>query len=150
MKYIKIFEEFGNEYYELISEVEFDILIGAKGGLSVGDELEDDISDEKWDVFSKEEINTILNYFPNCNHCFEKWADHKKEHLAIFKDCDIDDPNSSLYISIYKINDEWWAVDENQDEFILNTGKMIDHHKLYKCDQFEGIIHLLNDKKYFT
>jgi hypothetical protein len=114
----------------------------------IGIELEN--TDEKWVDFSEEDLKKIFSYFPNCGHEFDRWQNCNKNLLNFWKDCnDTKDPNHSLYISIYKINDEWWGVDENRDEFVKKSGAVINHHTFYRCDQFEGLIHLLDDKKYF-
>ena len=139
MRYMKIFEEFGtnpfSEGYSEIGEEEFDILIGTEIGVE---------SDDKWGVLTKEEIKKILKYFPfKCEHHLEKWEGNQKEYLCIFED-------NNLYITIYKLNDEWWVVDENQDIFDADTTQMIDNHTYYKCDQFDALVSLLNGKKYFS
>lgn len=52
---------------------------------------------------------------------------------------------SGLHYNLYKFEDEWFYL---QKEEVLSTGEIKSYYyKYYKCDQFEGVIKLLEDSK---
>ena len=154
MKYIKIFEKF-DVGYEEIDGTEF---LNQVIGDGYNKQNINKFQKEKLDSFKKVEIERIMKIFPDASydnsnrnitwpeghpyHMFSDDPNIKNGKLLIYKvteqDYDEDEqdygPNEDELLTIYKVSDEWYFVEDHTQ---MNT--------YYKCDQFDGLIKCLED-----
>lgn len=121
------------DYYQKISEVEYDRLVWGVGGFwGPVDQLYEDIFENK-EIFTREEVEYLngINH-GRSSHIWTNEGYSTYEFDDSFK-CEID--YLGLTIVITKLKDEY---------FIVNYLNNI--HELYKCDQLGGLRELLKDK----
>ena len=141
MKYLKIYEEFG-EMYEPMSENEFGYNPNTKVPFTVN-ELEQTIrliEDKGYKLTLKEDIEKLRT-----------WDDDDVVLLRFEKI--VDNSRKSFYgtpipaqkkcrLIVYKIEDDYFPVclrdTEMNDRFI--------QHSFYKCDQIEGLVNFIKEK----
>jgi hypothetical protein len=141
MKYLRIFEEFG-EMYEPMSENEFGYNPNRKVPFSVN-ELEQTIKmieDKGYKLTFKEDIEKLGTWNDNDVVLlrFEKIVDNNRKSfygtpIPAQKKC---------RITVYKIEDDYFPIclrdTEMNDRFIQQS--------FYKCDQFEGLVNFIKEK----
>lgn len=159
MKYLNLFESFDigyrgecvcitpmdQKYYIEISEDEADRL---RFGVPVTDFIQHqgqmipsgDTKNGSWCDLSDNEIEKILNYFPNKEKIDKQILFLKSVYK---KSLCIKDKNNKPFIgwggcNIFKLNDEWFIVEE--------IGRFDDERSYYKCDQMDGLKKLIDDK----
>lgn len=135
MKHLKLFESSNSDYYQSISQIEYVNLINTKReknrepkikkGLSIKDIMR---SMSPWD---KKELNALSEFSKQTKLDFDPdIAD--SDDLLIFS------RHGKVEIVIYKLEDEYYLVSlQSRDPRV---------HKLWKCDQLDGLIMFLNDK----
>ena len=121
MKWIKLFEAFDNEYYQEISEEEYEDGHGVSFEQKYYDKLESFLNEP--DVLSYKDMTNGADVFDGVY--FQRGG------MGSF----------SPYVTIYQDDDEWFYVrinDADEENYKVNY--------YYKCDQFDGLIKLLKFK----
>ena len=145
MKYLKLFENH-NQYYQEISEEEFDESTGFDIEYGEGTTWDPSFIKENWIDFTNGELNSIKKLLPDENiinrYEYSDWDDNLNYTRAMVinhtnpKFIPEDDANNwrgTIFI-IIKLKDEWF--------YIFNW----DESKKYKCDQFTGLLEYIKDK----
>lgn len=110
-----------NNYYIPMSNIEWD-------------ELFDNGENVLHIEFNKKEIEGIKKCLPN-NYDFENnYSNYKDKYYYIIIE---NKENKGLFVSIDKIDDEWYYVMDNTNRESIHC---------YKCDQFDGLIKLIKYK----
>jgi hypothetical protein len=139
MKHIRLFEGFSNDEYYIKITLEDYLILRSE-------------SSEGYDcLLSDREKLWIEKNLPIKSMCWQySW------HEDIFPDSTIKiwdvardiaigaSYGSGTVISIYKIEDDYFLCSLNEDDNIRGIKSGMQY---YKCDQWEGFIMLLNDKK---
>jgi hypothetical protein len=143
MKYLKIFEGFGDDYYTEISVDDFYNML--KGEISPSSQLEN----IRLDYFERlKGYKTDMNIRLGWSSCISSTARADDSHgirIILIK--------SSLghYFDIYGFSDEWFLV-YFVDWSLVNVPQKLRAAThcarvlCYKCDQFDGLVKLLSDK----
>lgn len=123
MKYIKKFNE-SNSFYSSINPAEME-----------------DLNLHKRDIFSDNEVkyfNKLDNFFLEL-HYFIKGNKKVGVKTIQLSDRQYGPPNIKIFISKYE--DEWYGIEYYKSVSL--------RYKIesYKCDQFDGVIRFLKDKK---
>jgi hypothetical protein len=159
MRWIKLFESFKN--YE---EVKTNGYLGGDDYSRIVNDIDELISylEENWELFTDNEIKEIKKLIPEINktnlepnwrsiyHSSEEQKEiiNKYFYLSNYKPSNgWGFPPSSVMVSpphfkldIYKTKDEWyWA----SLRYVDNTNSW--RNKIYKCDQFDGLLNFLRD-----
>ena len=140
MKYIKVYEYY-NSYYETISEEEYFLLISGRYN-------PDDLNDYNSNV-------NLLDFKDYFKSNWESFTSYELTQIKLLLGSDISiNPDSEIakefniprgeietckngyYLFITKLKDEWFIVMDNWSK-----------DNYYKCDQFEGLIKYLTDRK---
>ena len=153
MKYLKYFES--SEFYYEISKLEFDkFLINS-----------DNVVQE---VFDSDEFQKLSKIYDRTarGRCFNGMIKYLKgtesesrySGIRIGKSEDlnpeVDYTNPEMdymnYLEIFKIKDEWYVVKSITEERGRIKNGFFTSNKIgyYKCDQWEGLTHLLKNKGY--
>ena len=88
-----------------------------------------------WDTmeilsFTKNEIKSIKSLLPN-NIVKEDKNDDEELFIYTLK--------KKIWMRLYKASDEWY--------YVKSFGLRRTHQQWYKCDQFDGLLRLIEDKK---
>ena len=124
MKWIKLFEEVNNEYYQEISEEEYEDGHGVSFEQRYYDKLESFLN--KPEVLGYKDMTNGADVFDGVY--FQRGG------IGSF----------SPYVTIYQDDDEWFYVRINGRAWWRADEESYDTY--YKCDQFDGLIKLLKDK----
>lgn len=120
MRYLKSYESI-NQYYQRIDYYEYEKLMGATG-VRVGTNRV---------PFTPEEKSELIELlFNNCiDYEFDRKVMGGTKHLEIIKD------------------DDKWFVEKVKDEWFIATNQKTKEvfSQSYKCDQFDGLIKLIED-----
>lgn len=104
----------------------------------------------KWEPFTDKEISKIREYLPSIRNF--KMGLFNKEEITEYQ---LDIINTYTYLStykgkkgetwysIFKSNDEWYWLELHYVVSTRNNGLW--KNDIYKCDQFDGLIELLED-----
>jgi hypothetical protein len=153
MRHLKLFlEGFDkSEYYVEIPESEFyDIL---RFGISSDVQLEDNIGLEYYDRLKgdyKSDLNIRLGLSTRISSIINKVVRiilidssgmiRYKGQIDRLRDL-ANRPYMGYYVEVYGLGDEWFLV------YFEDYSKAKNEVVYYKCDQFEGLVELLGDKK---
>jgi len=121
MKYLKIFEEFGEKLYRLMSDEELENL-----GIETHAIAMDISKNPNFKEFTNKEINRIqrVRYIKVSNDNRELYFTKSSGHIE--------------YVEILTLGDEWYIIEVMTDTHDLNL--------YYKCDTIDGIIQYLKDE----
>lgn len=125
MKYLKIFENFEKDGYEIISREEHDRMVYQRD------------TDEviyKWEEFSEEEIKEISSFF---KYGFKFITGERGSYMASTRGWQYNVEVGEL-VSVLKLPDEWYLVSVKS-----TIGHTYDSITNYKCDQYDSLIKLL-------
>lgn len=147
MKYLRIFEEFG-EMYEPISVSEFGSNPNKKEPFTLKEleQVVNLIQDKGYKLTFRENINRDM-YLPEYGNLddkdvvllrFEKIMDHSRK---TFYGTPIPGSKKCRLI-VYKIEDDYFPICLRDLEM---NGRVIDE-TFYKCDQFEGLVNFIKEK----
>lgn len=122
MKYVKIFEEFGEKLYRMMTSVEIDEIFG---------DVYSDKNNPNFIEFTKREVENFRKI---------RWFGESmsKKSLSVIPHHEVID-----HITIYSLGDEFYVIQE-ESEFLSNRSA---GYSFYKCDTIEGVKQYLNDKK---
>jgi hypothetical protein len=129
MKHIKLFETFNDKYYQKIEVYEYDNLLGI-GHYDEEESLRRRVTDV--------EFNKLKKLFSD-RRCLpyrvddDGWEDESGN--GVYVDASYDD-KKSINIWIDGLEDDWYLVSDSDGP--------------YKCDQWDGLMKLLNDKGYLN
>jgi len=135
MKHIKLYEAFNqSDYYINITEPEYDkLMYGTQLGYQEGE-----IDSTNKDVFTSREVDFINN------------LTSYKDYLWVYfweraDDVSTDSFDESVRVALTYRGDNIYITKIEDGYFLINFGNNI--NQLYKCDQFEGLVRFLKDKK---
>lgn len=121
MKFIKQFENFGNDFYHV----------------ATGQELENKFhSDYKITGKTLDKLISVLDKYELDYDSYDEKEDGNVEMFRVFSY----EGDSETRYMISLLKDEWWAVEE-----ISDGGSGNPDDKVYICDQFEGLIKFIED-----
>jgi hypothetical protein len=102
----------------------------------------DSLPDEGYDIWTDKEIKKLEDWFKNNQKNYRLSIPSGRVSVIniTMPDCDM----GICDMGIYKLEDDWW---------IVNTFLEADRQKFYlsykwKCDQWEGVVELLEDLRY--
>jgi hypothetical protein len=124
MKYLKIFEEFGEKLYTQMSKDEVEDIFGSRYS---------DWTDTKRSPKLIELTNREVDRIKGIRYFYLETI-YKKSLVCIPHHTEIN------MVTIYSLGDEWYVI---QEESNVNRR---DFMRYYKCDTIEGVIQYLNDK----
>ena len=134
---IKLFEDY-NQYYTEIDWLEYKKNCGYLSDSTSCHQL-------NYLVFIKDEIDQLKKLMPNNKIEINSLMnmDTNQYRLTIYY------PNKIyLCMSLDKMEDEWFYVEERNSYAYMDAKLNINPHtQYYKCDQFEGLLKLIEDKK---
>lgn len=143
---IKKFNEFNN-YSQVYAE---EYLGGSEWpDIAHDNDMLCDYLKNNWAPFTDKEISKIREYLPGI----------RKYKMDLNKDQEItnyhrDIINTYTYLSTYTGRQEpWYSIHKNNDEWywlelnyvVVTRGNGVWKNDIYKCDQFDGLIELLED-----
>lgn len=111
----------------------------------------------KWEPFTDKEISKIREYLPGIRKF--RMSLFNKEEIT---DYHLDIINTYTYLSTYKLSkagykgkgqEPWYSVFKNNDGWywlelhyiVVSRGNSVWKNDIYKCDQFDGLVELLED-----
>lgn len=147
MKYLRIFEEFG-EMYEPISVSEFGSNPNKKEPFTLKEleQVVNLIQDKGYKLTFRENINRAV-YLPESENLddkdvvllrFEKIMDHSRKTFY----GSLVPGKKVCRLIVYKIEDDYFPICLRDLEM---NGRVIDE-TFYKCDQFEGLVNFIKEK----
>ena len=131
MKHLKLFESFGGEYKEVDRDqcIKFGVI----------------------SIWKDTEFNKIIKIMENKG--FLNWytSAYAESKTIVFHKESIPRTRMGIKIEICSMEDEWFKViTTNIDLKVSVSGREPSYHsvdqKYYLCDQFDGLLKLLNDK----
>ena len=135
MKHIKLYEAFNqSDYYINITEPEYDkLMYGIQFGYQEGE-----IDSTNKDVFTSREVDFINNLTSYKDYLWVSFWERAD-------DVSTDSFDESVRVALTYHGDSIYITKIEDGYFIVNFGNNI--NQLYKCDQFEGLVRFLKDKK---
>lgn len=106
----------------------------------------DSLPDEGYDIWTDKEIKKLEDWFKT-NQKYYKLSIPSGRVAVInitMSDCN---PSMPSRMSIYKLEDDWWIVNALLQSERINT-MLYDRRMRWKCDQWEGVVELLEDLRY--
>jgi hypothetical protein len=138
MKHIKLYEAFNqSDYYINITEPEYDkLMYGTQLGYQEGE-----IDSTNKDVFTSREVDFINNLTSYKDYLWVSFWERAD-------DVSTDSFDESVRVALTYRGDNIYITKIEDGYFIVNFMNNI--NELYKCDQFEGLVRFLKDKKVIT
>jgi hypothetical protein len=136
MKHIKYIREAFNQsdYYINITEAEYDkLMYGIQFGYQEGE-----IDSTNKDVFTSREVDFIKKLTSDKDYLWVSFWER-----ADYVSTDLFD--ESVRVALTYRGDNIYITKIEDGYFLINFGNNI--NQLYKCDQFEGFVRFLKDKK---
>ena len=136
MKHIKYIREAFNQsdYYINITEPEYDkLMYGIQFGYQEGE-----IDSTNRDVFTSREVDFINKLSSDKDYLWISFWERAD-------DVSTDSFDESVRVALTYRGDNIYITKIEDGYFLINFGNNI--NQLYKCDQFEGLVRFLKDKK---
>jgi hypothetical protein len=135
MKHIKLYEAFNqSDYYINITEPEYDkLMYGIQFGYQEGE-----IDSTNRDVFTSREVDFINKLTSDKDYLWVSFWERAD-------DVSTDSFDESVRVALTYRDDNIYITKIEDGYFLINFSNNI--NQLYKCDQFEGLVRFLKDKK---
>ena len=147
MKHLKLFEETDNRYYQEVNLFEYhrNVAVDKFGCRLLGKE-------KPIETFGRSEVKRLKDLMENSPNVkgfeYNKFVEHPEygwiDYFKIYLNS-IDHFSDGFLIT--KTNDDWFWVQYFEPDKTYGRGLLVAAVWYYKCDQFEGLLKLLKDKK---